>query len=109
MKILFFLSTVVALSSVAYSESTIDTQINQIMQAPANQRVELMNQLKTKLAAMNATERNEALQRLSENKGINMMQSGNMERGSMMQNRSSFSPAQQQMNTNHQHSQPNRR
>lgn len=98
MKILFFLSTVVALSSVAHSESTIDTQINQIMQAPANQRVELMNQLKTKLAAMNATERNEALQKLSGNKGINMMQ-----------NRSSFSPAQHQINTNHQSNQSNRR
>lgn len=108
MKILFLLSAVIALSSVSQSDSTIDTQINQIMQAPPNQRVELMNQLKTKIAAMNASERNEALHKLSGNMGV-PMNSMTMGQGSMIQNRSSLGPVQHQMNTNHQYTQPNRR
>jgi len=93
MKVVFFLSTVIALSSVAHSDSTLDAQINKIMKAPASKRVELMNQLKTKIAAMNSNERNEALQKLSEN-----MHNGNMNKASMMQNRPASMPMQP-MNT----------
>lgn len=109
MKILFFIVAMIALSFIAQSDSTIDAQIDQIMKAPANKRVELMNELKTKLAAMNANERNEALQKLSAKRGGNV-QSGAMSQGSMMQqNRPSSINAQQQMNTTYQPSQSNRR
>lgn len=89
MKTVFFLSIVIALSSVAQSDSSIDAQINQIMKAPASKRVDLMNQLKTKIAAMNSNERNEALQKLSKD-----MHSGNMNNGTMMQNRPASMPIQ---------------
>lgn len=109
MKILFFISAMIALSSIAQSDSTIDAQIDKIMKAPASKRVELMNELKTKLAAMNANERNEALQKLSAKRGGNI-QSGTMNQGTMMQqNRPSSINAQQQMNTTYQPSQSNRR
>ena len=83
MKILFFISAMIALSSIAQSDSSIDAQIDQIMKAPAGKRVELMNELKTKLAAMNTNERNEALQKLSGTRGGNM-NNGAMSQGSMM-------------------------
>lgn len=109
MKILFFISAMIALSSIAQSDSTIDAQIDQIMKAPAGKRVELMNELKSKLAAMNTHERNEALQRLSGTRGGNF-HGGAMNQGSMMQqqNRPSSMNAQQQMNTINHSSQPNR-
>jgi len=102
MKILFFLSAVIALSSIAHSDRTLDAQISQIMKAPASKRVELMNQLKTKIAAMNSNERNEALQKLSQN-----MHNGNMHKSSMMQNRPASMPMQP-MNTMSGSSTPNR-
>jgi len=108
MRLLFFISAIIALSSIAQSDSTIDTQIDQIMKAPASKRVELMNELKTKLAAMNTNERNDALQKLSARRGGNL-QGGAMNQGSVMQqNRLSSMNAQQQMNATHQRNQPNR-
>lgn len=101
MKFLPFLTTLMLLVSVAQCESIIDTQIDQIMKAPANERYELMNQLKTKIATMNETERNEALQKLQ----------GGMSKGSQnnfsgipMQQMNRNGSTQRQMNTN---TQPN--
>lgn len=111
MKFLSFFSAMILYVSIAQGDSAIDTQIDQIMKASSSERVELMNQLKTRLATMNSHERNEALQKLSGNMGENM-HSGGMNKGSMMQNRPSFmptqqrntAPAQHQMNSN---AQPN--
>jgi hypothetical protein len=58
---------ILLLAGSVQADSSIDTQIEQIMNAPANERVALMNQLKTKLAHMNNNERNEALQKLQGN------------------------------------------
>ena len=55
MKFFPFFCAMIILVSVAQGESTIDTQIDQIMKAPANERYELMNQLKTNIATMNET------------------------------------------------------
>jgi hypothetical protein len=87
MKILFFLATAVALSSIAQCDSSIDMQIDKIMQAPTGERYELMNQLKAKIAAMNENERNDALQKLSGGMG--------MRNGMMRQNSPSSMPMQQ--------------
>lgn len=47
-----------------YADSSIDQEIAQILKAPQAERVKMMNQLKTKLAAMNAQERSEAIHKL---------------------------------------------
>jgi hypothetical protein len=47
-----------------YADSSIDQEIARILKAPQKERVEMMNQLKTKLAAMNAQERSEAIRKL---------------------------------------------
>ena len=105
MKFLPFLSAMVILVSIALGDGSIDTQIDQIMKAPANERYELMNQLKTKIAIMNETERNEALQKLQGSIGAGI--------GKGSQNRPSDMPMQQ-MNRNgslqrqmNAHTQPN--
>lgn len=47
-----------------YAEGSIDEQIGRIMKAPQKERVELMNQFKTKLANLNEQERKEAIRKL---------------------------------------------
>ncbi len=84
-----------------HGDSSMDTQIEQIMNAPASQRVALMNQLKTKLANMNNSERNEALQKLQGG-----MNHGGNNGNSVMHNRPASAPMQQ-MNTNTQLQQMN--
>jgi len=71
-----------------------DTEIEQIMNAPANERVALMNQFKTKLANMNNNERNEALQKLQ-----GSMNHSGKNGNTMMHNRPTLAPMQH-MNTN---------
>ncbi|MFH0710547.1 MAG: hypothetical protein V2A75_10075 [Pseudomonadota bacterium] len=110
MKFLPFLTTLMLLVSVAQCESIIDTQIDQIMKAPANERYELMNQLKTKIATMNETERNEALQKLQGGMGKGMSKgSQNNFSGIPMQQMNRNGSAQRQMNTNTQQNFQNRR
>ncbi len=101
MKFFPFLSAMIILVSIAQGESIIDTQIDQIMKAPANERYELMNQLKTKIATMNETERNEALQKLQG--GMNKGSQNNFS-GIPMQQMNQNGSTQRQMNTN---TQPN--
>lgn len=48
------------------AENSIDEQIHTIMQEPAGERVELMNQFKRQLSLMNTQERNEAIGRLQQ-------------------------------------------
>ncbi|MCX6061673.1 MAG: hypothetical protein NT103_05425 [Campylobacterales bacterium] len=110
MKFLPFLSTIMILVSIAQCDSMIDTQIDQIMKAPANERYELMNQLKTKIALMNENERNEALQKLQGGMGAGMGKgSQNNFSGMPMQYMNRNGSAQRQMNTNTQPNFQNRR
>lgn len=50
--------------TLSFSDMSIDAQIQEIKNAPAHERVQLMNQLKTKLADMNAEQRSEAISKL---------------------------------------------
>ncbi len=79
---------ILTLHTLVYAGSSIDEQIANIMKAPESQRVELMNQFKTKIANMNQQERSEAISRLQ--KGMNIqnmpmqpMQSNVQNHGSM--------------------------
>lgn len=56
-----FIMLVVTMSSLAADES-IDEQISAIQNAPAEQRLELMNKFKMKLAKMNFEERSKAIE-----------------------------------------------
>ncbi|HEX5670446.1 MAG TPA: hypothetical protein VFX66_02825 [Sulfuricurvum sp.] len=64
MKRIIFVALFLALNSLVYADSSIDQEIAQILKAPQAQRAQMMNQLKTKLAAMNAQERSEAIHNL---------------------------------------------
>ncbi|MGZ8548654.1 MAG: hypothetical protein ACXW33_08640 [Sulfuricurvum sp.] len=77
-----------------YGDVSVDAQIEQIMNAPANERVGLMNQLKIKLAGMNNSERNEALQKLQGDTNHGWSN------GSAMIHTGFTSAPMQQMNTN---------
>lgn len=50
--------------TLSFSDMSIDAQIQEIKNAPAQERVKLMNQLKTQLADMNAEQRSEAISQL---------------------------------------------
>lgn len=50
----------------ARAEDSIDTQIDEIQKAPAEQRVQLMNQLKMKLANMNEEDQSKAMNQMRE-------------------------------------------
>lgn len=54
----------------AYGDVSIDNQIAQIMKAPKDKRMELMNALKIKLANMNKEQRSIALQKLQNKMGV---------------------------------------
>lgn len=92
------------LISHAYADSSIDQDIARILKAPQAERVEMMNQLKTKLAAMNAQERSEAIRNLQ--MGMNgSLQGTQMGQNIPMQNIHSNIQQQSSMGTmNHQHS-----
>lgn len=47
-----------------YAEDSMNEEIEHIMKAPQKERVELMNQFKTKLANLNEQERKEAIRKL---------------------------------------------
>jgi len=79
--------TAILLASNVYGGVSMDTQIEKIMNAPASERVGLMNQLKIKLATMNEEERKEALQKLQGGAGREM--------GKGSQNQLSAMPIQQ--------------
>jgi len=105
MKFLPFLSAMFIVLSVAQGDNTIDTQIDQIMKAPANERYELMNQLKTKIAMMNETQRNEVLQKLQSGMGAGVGKSSlNHSSNIPMQQMNRNGSQQRHMNTN---AQPN--
>jgi hypothetical protein len=72
-----------------YGDVSIDKQIAEIMKAPKEKRMELMNNLKTKLSEMNEEQRSAALQKLQKN-----IASG-MNSGSAMQSQFSPKPMQQ--------------
>lgn len=96
--ILFF-----TLRSHLYANNAIDEEIAHILKAPQQERVEMMNQLKTKLAAMNAQERSEAIRNLQI--GLNGSSTG-MRNGQNMQMQNMHSHVQHQSSMgamNHQH------
>lgn len=64
MKRIIFVALFLAFGSHVYADTSIDQEIAEILKAPQAQRVQMMNQLKTKLAAMNAQERSEAIHNL---------------------------------------------
>ena len=101
MKFLPFLSAMIIVVSAGLGDSSIDTQIDQIMKAPANERYELMNQLKTKIATMNEAQRNEVLQKLQGGIGKG---SQNRPSDMPMQHMNRNGSQQRQMNV---HTQPN--
>ena len=72
MKLSSLIFTTVLFVASAQGDMTIDTQIEQIMNAPASERVERMNQFKTRLATMNENERREAFQKLQANRDRGM-------------------------------------
>lgn len=72
-----------------YGDVSIDMQIAEIMKAPKDKRVELMNALKIKLANMNKEQRGMALQKLQ-----NKM-AGSVNNGSVMQYQFSTQPMRQ--------------
>lgn len=47
-----------------YAQNSIDDEITQIMKSPPQERVQLMNQLKSKIAAMNEQERSALLKNM---------------------------------------------
>ncbi len=98
MRLLPLIFTTTLLIGSAYGDVSLDAQIEQIMNAPVNARVGLMNQLKTKLATMNEDERRETLQKLQGN------MNREMGKGSQNQQMNLGGSAQRQMNT---HTQPN--
>ncbi|MCK9373964.1 MAG: hypothetical protein M0P91_12285 [Sulfuricurvum sp.] len=101
MKLLPLIFTAILFVSNGQADISIDTQIEQIMNGPANERVERMNQLKTKLAAMKEEERNEALQKLSAQRGKGGGHNGsNHLLNSPMHTLNPNSSAQRQMNGN---------
>lgn len=95
MKFISLSFMVTILLSSAQSDSTIDTEIEQVMNAKGSERYELMNQLKIKLATMNENERSEALQKLLST--MKVEPGGNIGSGFMPQTPPSFN---QQMNSN---------
>jgi len=101
MKLLPLIFTAILFVSNGQADISIDTQIEQIMNAPANERVERMNQLKTKLAAMNEGERKEVLQKLSADRSKGIGKNGpDHFLGSPMQHMNPNTSAQRQMNAN---------
>ena len=50
-----------SMTTLLYAQSTIDAQLQAIHNAPASQRVEMMNQFKQRLAQMNEQERAEVI------------------------------------------------
>lgn len=102
MKVLTLILTALLFAGNAEADDIpIDAQIEQIMNGPANERVERMNQLKTRLAAMNEKERKEALQKLSANRSRGIDKNGqNHLLNSPMQYMGPNPSAQRQMNGN---------
>lgn len=97
-------------ASSVYGDISIDNHIEQIMNAPAKERVGLMNQLKIKLAAMNEDERKEALQKLQANRSRGMGKGSQNHLSAMpMQQMNSSGSGQRQMNVNTQSDFSNRR
>ncbi len=87
------------------AQSSMDEEIEHIMKAPQKERVELMNQFKTKLANLNEQERKEAIRKLQI--GINgNTASPNGQNMSMHQMRSSVQQQQQQQQQRMNSSQP---
>jgi len=87
MRLLALIFTAVLLANSVYGGVSMDAQIEKIMNAPASERVGLMNQLKIKLANMNEEERKETLQKLQGGMGREM--------GKGSQNHLSTMPIQQ--------------
>ncbi len=88
--------------SLVWCDDSIDTQIEQVMNAKSSERYELMNQLKSKLATMNENERNEALQKLSRGKNLNR-NGENHGSGLMLQTHQPSMSKQHQPNSNNAH------
>lgn len=61
LSLIFFLYGVLG---ILYAQNSIDDEIAQIMKAPPQERVLLMNQLKSKIAEMNEQERSSAIRNM---------------------------------------------
>lgn len=74
----------------AATDVTIDAQIQEIQSAPASERVELMNELKTQLSNMNAEDRSAAITQMQEHGESGEMNHEQMQgRGAQMQEHAS--------------------
>lgn len=105
MRLLPLIFTTTFLVGSVYGDVSMDAQIEQIMNAPANERVGLMNQLKTKLAGMNENERKEALQKLQNGMDRGIGKGSQSHLSPMpMQHMNGSGSTQRQMNA---HTQPN--
>ncbi|MDP3300762.1 MAG: hypothetical protein Q8S36_02215 [Sulfuricurvum sp.] len=56
--------TIILTTSMLFADDSINAQIEMIQKAPSQERVELMNRLKVKLASMNEEERSAAISSL---------------------------------------------
>ncbi|MBN2816284.1 MAG: hypothetical protein JXQ67_06335 [Campylobacterales bacterium] len=74
MKNLFAILTLFSFLNLLYAEDSINEQIEQIKNAPAKERVKLMNRLKLQISQMNKEQRAEALQKLQTRQGTMMQQ-----------------------------------
>lgn len=84
--------SLVLLGATLFGDESINEQIEAIKHAPPSERVELMNRLKTQIAAMNEKDRANALNTLQQNRGdstnkaqFKLHQGGSQETGGLMQ------------------------
>jgi hypothetical protein len=69
-----------------FAEATIDEQIDAIQNAPAQERVQLMNQFKIRLRSMNEADREQAISALR-NRTMQQQQTKNMQEDSQLRER----------------------
>lgn len=70
----------------SFADESIDAQIQEIKNAPPQERVKLMNKLKTQLANMNAEQRSEAISKLrTQSRTQNRVQSTHSDNMQQMQ------------------------
>lgn len=84
--------SLVLLGATLFGDESINEQIEAIKNAPPSERVELMNRLKTQIAAMNEKDRANALDTLQQSRGdstnkgqLKLHQGGSQETGGLMQ------------------------
>ncbi len=92
MKNFMMLLSLLLLGATLFGDESINEQIEAIKNAPQTERVKLMNQLKTQIAAMNEKDRANALNTLQQSRGdsankaqLKLHQGNSQETGGLMQ------------------------